>query len=186
MEVREMGLPDAVAEQFLKNQVEKKVNGLKSIISTIKLQQITSAIKQKALMDMFEETGEQQVVVFTQFVKTLADLNADLKKDKISFTTLEEGKLKDFQAGKHKVFTSNLIAGGTGLNMQSASTMFFVDFDWNPSINEQAVARIDRIGQNNSMDIYYMVCKDTVDEILWDTNIKKAKMVKKVEQKVME
>jgi ATP-dependent helicase STH1/SNF2 len=37
--------------------------------------------------------------------------------------------------------------GGQGVNLQTADTVIIFDSDWNPMMDEQAKARINRIGQ---------------------------------------
>lgn len=181
LEASKKGLPELMVDEFLRVSLLSKMNDARQIIQTTKLKQITSQAKRKVVTSLIEETGDQQVVVFTEYVQTLEDLNNNLKENEITYTTLNDNKLKEFQNGDYKVFTSNLIAGGTGLNMQSASTMFFIDQHWTPAINQQAISRIDRIGQVKTMDVYFLVCEDTVDEHIWEINEEKINTIQKIE-----
>lgn len=45
------------------------------------------------------------------------------------------------------MFLLSTRAGGVGLNLQGADTVLFVDQDWNPQMDNQAMARCHRIGQ---------------------------------------
>jgi len=55
-------------------------------------------------------------------------------------------------------------AGGTGLNLQHASTVVNMDLPWNPAILEQRIARIHRIGQARPVQVINFVAKGTIEE----------------------
>src|SRR5690606_14831181 len=104
----------------------------------------------------------EQVVIFAEYVDTIEILNKAIeeiakkqKKNKeeniITYSTIKkEGSVEDFQSGKAQIFTSNIIAGGTGLNLQNANMVWIIDENWTPAINTQAEDRIHRIGQEKS------------------------------------
>lgn len=52
------------------------------------------------------------------------------------------------------VFLLSGKAGGTGLNLVGASRLVLFDSDWNPASDLQAMARVWRDGQANSVFIY--------------------------------
>lgn len=54
--------------------------------------------------------------------------------------------------------------GGLGLNLQSANYVYLFDRWWNPSVEDQAVKRVHRIGQKNTVFIRRFFCKDTIEE----------------------
>ncbi|MFT4925592.1 MAG: superfamily II DNA or RNA helicase [Phenylobacterium sp.] len=55
-------------------------------------------------------------------------------------------------------------AGGTGLNLQSASVLVNLDIPWNPAVLEQRNARIHRLGQSNQVQIVLMIAEDSYEE----------------------
>lgn len=55
-------------------------------------------------------------------------------------------------------------AGGLGINLETADTVIIFDSDWNPQADLQAMARAHRIGQQNHVNVYRLVTKDTVEE----------------------
>lgn len=55
-------------------------------------------------------------------------------------------------------------AGGLGINLATADTVFIFDSDWNPHNDIQAFSRAHRIGQQNKVMIYRFVTKGTVEE----------------------
>ena len=64
------------------------------------------------------------------------------------------------------VFLLSSRAGGQGLNLVAADVVIFYDLDWNPSIDQQAEARVHRIGQTKEVLVIKLVCKDTVEEFI--------------------
>ena len=62
------------------------------------------------------------------------------------------------------VLLSQIIAGGTGLNIQSASVVIICEPQFKPSIENQAISRAYRMGQARNVLVYRLLCEDTVDE----------------------
>ena len=54
--------------------------------------------------------------------------------------------------------------GGLGLNLTGADTVIFVEHDWNPQMDLQAMDRAHRIGQKKTVNVYRLVTKNTVEE----------------------
>lgn len=55
-------------------------------------------------------------------------------------------------------------AGGLGLNLVGASRLIMMDADWNPSTDEQAMARVWRQGQQRTVYIYRLFAIGTVEQ----------------------
>ena len=70
----------------------------------------------------------------------------------------------DFQAGKIDVLICQIKTGGVGLDLYKgrygiiySSTFSFIDFD-------QAIARLDIIGQTDVVEIFFLIVDNTIDE----------------------
>ena len=68
------------------------------------------------------------------------------------------------QAEDGAVLVSQVQAGGTGLNIQSASVIIFCEPQIKPSIENQAISRAYRMGQVRDVLVYRLLADDTVDE----------------------
>ena len=62
------------------------------------------------------------------------------------------------------MFLISLKAGNAGLNLTAAQYVFLVDPWWNNAVEQQAIDRTHRIGQQSHVFAYRMICKDTVEE----------------------
>jgi SNF2 family DNA or RNA helicase len=62
------------------------------------------------------------------------------------------------------IFLISLKAGGYGLNLTQASTVVHFDPWWNPAAERQASDRAHRIGQTNSVTVYKLLTRNTVEE----------------------
>jgi len=58
----------------------------------------------------------------------------------------------------------SLKAAGTGITLHAADYVFLLDPWWNPAVEAQAVDRVHRIGQTNTVFVYRMVTAGTVEE----------------------
>jgi len=61
-------------------------------------------------------------------------------------------------------FVLSLKAGGTGLNLTSASHVIHFDRWWNPAVENQATDRAFRIGQRRNVLVHKFVCRGTIEE----------------------
>ncbi|MET4142917.1 SNF2-related protein [Pedobacter sp. UYP1] len=115
--------------------------------------------------------GGHKVLIFSQFVKHLTIFKHHFEKELIPFAYLDgstknRGEIvSEFQENKDlKVFLISIKAGGVGLNLTQADYVFILDPWWNPAVEQQAIDRSHRIGQEKKVFIYKFIAKDTVEE----------------------
>src|SRR4030095_16083105 len=65
-----------------------------------------------------------------------------------------------------RVFLANIIAGGTGVTLTAATQVIFNDLDWVPANHWQAEDRAYRIGQTRTVNVTYVVARDTIDDFV--------------------
>ncbi|WP_343522941.1 DEAD/DEAH box helicase [Pedobacter sp.] len=115
--------------------------------------------------------GGHKVLVFSQFVKHLDIFKKHFETENIPFAYLDgatrnRGEIvAEFQQNIDlKVFLISIKAGGVGLNLTQADYVFILDPWWNPAVEQQAIDRTHRIGQDKKVFIYKFIAKDTVEE----------------------
>jgi SNF2 family DNA or RNA helicase len=124
--------------------------------------------------------SNERVLVFSQFTSLLAILKTRLKQAKIDFLYLD-GKTRDrqslvdqFQSGTGpSVFLISLKAGGVGLNLTAARTVYLLDPWWNPAVEAQAIDRTHRIGQQQTVFATRLITADTVEQKVLELQAKK-------------
>jgi superfamily II DNA or RNA helicase len=114
-----------------------------------------------------------KVVIFSQFVMlldrvrdALAKHFPDLARFELTGMTLDRLKpVQSFQtASGSAVMLVSLKAAGTGITLHAADYVFLLDPWWNPAVEAQAVDRVHRIGQTNTVFVYRMVTAGTIEE----------------------
>lgn len=125
------------------------------------------------LLDSFQQNSNK-ALVFSNSIRTLDLIECFVKSKGWEFSRLD-GHTSKRQAMVHAFnkSSSNLIflvstkAGGTGLNLTSASKVVIFDCSWNPSWDMQAQDRAYRYGQKNEVDVFRLVSPGTVEELVY-------------------
>lgn len=79
-----------------------------------------------------------------------------------------------FNGDDTKVFLISLKAGGTRLNLTGADIVIHYDPWWNISAENQASDRVYRIGQKNSVQIYKLITRKTIEEKIRELQVNKS------------
>ena len=58
----------------------------------------------------------------------------------------------------------SLKAGGVGINLTSADYVFLYDPWWNPAVEQQAIDRVHRIGQDRPVMVFKCLVANTIEE----------------------
>lgn len=125
-------------------------------------------------LELVQESIESghRILLFSQFTSMFELIGEQLHELGIPYFVLTgETKSQEridlvnrFNAGEVPLFLISLKAGGTGLNLTGADTVIHYDPWWNMSAQNQATDRAYRIGQNNKVQVYKLITKDTIEE----------------------
>lgn len=147
------GAPHLVKIAYLKKLAATgKINACVKWISEFleSGQKLVVFIHHKEIMDILEE----------KFSKICAKVDGGVSSKK------RQSAVRNFQENdKIKLFLGNLKAASEGLTLTAASHTCFIEFPWSPGTLIQAEDRVHRIGQKaDSVNAWYLVGKDTIDE----------------------
>ncbi len=78
-----------------------------------------------------------------------------------------------FQKDETTLFLISLKAGGSGLNLTSAQAVIHYDPWWNMSAKNQATDRAHRIGQQESVQVFSLIMKNTIEEKIMELQMQK-------------
>merc|ERR1719231_1817968 len=77
-----------------------------------------------------------------------------------------------------QVMLLSLRAGGVGLNLVAAQTVYLMDPWWNPAVEEQAINRVHRIGQCFEVRVKRFLMQHSVEDRILELQRKKSALVK--------
>ncbi|MBR1907515.1 DEAD/DEAH box helicase [bacterium] len=123
----------------------------------------------QSILDRGEKT-----LIFTQY-KEMGDILCKVIEEECNSTPLffhgslnvnqREQLIEKFQTDPEAaVMILSLKAGGTGLNLTSATNVIHYDLWWNPAVEEQATDRTYRIGQDKNVLVHRMITLGTFEE----------------------
>lgn len=126
-----------------------------------------------------------RILLFSQFTGMLALVKNQLSAMQINYFYLDGATKADeriklvnaFNTGQHEIFLISLKAGGTGLNLTGADMVIHYDPWWNPAVEDQATDRAYRLGQKNSVQVFKLIAKNTIEEKIYLLQQKKKEMI---------
>ncbi|CAB4492028.1 unnamed protein product [Rhizophagus irregularis] len=78
---------------------------------------------------------------------------------------------------KIKVLLISLKCGSLRLNLTAANQCFLMDPWWNPSIEDQAIDRIYRIGQTRPVSVFRFLIENTIEDHVFKLQKKKCDFI---------
>nr|XP_019046210.1 DNA repair protein RAD5 [Kwoniella bestiolae CBS 10118]OCF25140.1 DNA repair protein RAD5 [Kwoniella bestiolae CBS 10118] len=123
---------------------------------------------------MRQDDPEVKTLVFSQFTSFLDLIETTLTKEGVKWLRFD-GSMSQAQRaatieefGKKTkeplVLLISLKAGGVGLNLTMANHVFMMDTWWNEAIEQQAIDRVHRLGQNKHVYVTRYIIKETVEK----------------------
>jgi superfamily II DNA or RNA helicase len=122
------------------------------------------------------ESERHRFVIFAQSPKTLDLVERLVLTDRFptSATRRIDGSVpaprraeiaSDFNGDASiDVLLATTSVGGLGLSLTGADIVVFVDHDWNPQVDLQAMDRAHRVGQKRVVQVFRLICSDTLEE----------------------
>jgi SNF2 family DNA or RNA helicase len=127
----------------------------------------------------------KKAIVFSQFLDFLSQTKDSMAKSlpemKIfSLTGATQNRkaiVEEFQVIRGAaVMLISLKAGGVGITLHAAEYVFLMEPWWNPAVEEQAIARIHRIGQKNVVTVFRMITAGSIEVRMREIHSSKNKL----------
>ena len=164
----------------------RQVNGNPELIDntlTIDKNYLSKNSKMVRLLDLVNSIleGGEKVVIFSNWVESLRTVYKFLAKDHkvCSYTGTmhpderEAQKQKFINDPECKILIGTVGALGTSHTLTVANNVIFYDLPWNQATVEQAEDRCHRTGTTETVNIYYLITKDSVDERVYNVIMQK-------------
>lgn len=179
-------------------QMENILASVNPLNCTLRLRQLTSGnpnlTDDSPKLDRIKEMLEEEIIpnghkaiIFSQWSTIAKDLGIELSEyDPIVITgevppEQRQRLVDNFQTNPHcKVAIGTIGAMGTGLTLNKASYVFFMDKAWNSGDNAQAEDRAHRIGTVGAVNVISMVAKGTIDEAVEDYLLENKDLIDRV------
>jgi SWI/SNF-related matrix-associated actin-dependent regulator of chromatin subfamily A-like protein 1 len=168
---------------------QEKMSGTMIITIMLRLRQFTSKIKLPVVQELIESIleGGEKVVVLDMFKESLYELKGlfgDIAAVHTGDQSVDErGEIvKTFQNPESnlKIFLGSIQTCNYGLTLTAASKMIINTMPWSVGEYDQATDRIHRIGTKNTVFIYPLIGKGTIDEMVFDKIEDKRSEINKV------
>ena len=132
-----------------------------------------TATKDGALTEQFfGQVSESLQLVF--------DLTSRID-ERVKMIIEKQKSIDEFQNNpKVRVFIGNIISAGSAITLTASDTTIFHDLDFVPANHQQAEDRNFRIGQDKTVNIYYPIFSDTIEERIYETLQRKKEIISTV------
>ena len=109
----------------------------------------------KEMLDMIESTVLKKMLPSVTFSRLDGSVEASKRQDIVN-------RFNSDPSIDCLLLTTSV--GGLGLNLTGADTVIFVEHDWNPQKDLQAMDRAHRIGQKKVVNVYRLITRGTLEE----------------------
>lgn len=109
----------------------------------------------KEMLDMVENTVLKKMLPSATFSRLDGSVEASKRQDIVN-------RFNSDPSIDCLLLTTSV--GGLGLNLTGADTVIFVEHDWNPQKDLQAMDRAHRIGQKKVVNVYRLITRGTLEE----------------------
>lgn len=142
---------------------------------SIKVQHLISALQKvaEASDKLPEDQPPYRSVVFSQWTTYLDLIEIALDANSIPYLRLDGSMsvsartkvMHQFRTDPSiTVILVSIKAGGQGLNFTAANYVYMMEPQYNPGVEQQAIDRVHRLGQERDVFITHYFCKDTIEQ----------------------
>lgn len=159
----------------------RQVTGYSGLLSS----SATHFSKMDMMLQIIQDAVEndEKVVVFSEFAQVIRKAYEQCKKYNPALidggvnVSLRDIEVERFQNDENcKVLLGTRQAMGTGITLTRGNNVIFLDEPWNQGLKDQAMDRCHRIGTTKTVNVYTLICQNTIDEVVNDIVLKKGEL----------
>jgi TATA-binding protein-associated factor len=109
----------------------------------------------KEMLDIVQEDVLRKMLPSVQYLRLDGSVEATKRQNIVNQFNTDPS---------YDVLLLTTSVGGLGLNLTGADTVIFVEHDWNPQKDIQAMDRAHRIGQKKVVNVYRLITRGTLEE----------------------
>lgn len=176
-------LEKGIANEFINKEIKNPL----TIMG--KLREYTSHIKIKSIKELINSVleSDEKFVLIDYYKSNLIKLHeiyseiSGLHTGDVSDTD-RANIVEDFQNdnGIIKIFLGSEPTSKEGLTLTAASKIGIMTIPWTPGTLDQCTDRCARIGQKNAVNAYIFICRNTIDEYIFELIEKKRAEINQV------
>ena len=129
--------------------------GTDSAIDTVAPHRALIFCQMKEMLDIVANTVLKELLPSVQYLRLDGSVAADKRQNIVNQFNTDPS---------YDCLLLTTSVGGLGLNLTGADTVIFVEHDWNPQKDLQAMDRAHRIGQKKVVNVYRLVTRGTLEE----------------------
>ncbi|GMM30031.1 hypothetical protein DAMA08_027760 [Martiniozyma asiatica (nom. inval.)] len=150
----------------------------------IKIQRVINILLQDK-----KENKKRKTIIFSDFTQPFVYLSKALDANNIQYLQYDGTLSRDLKADvldimendpSKQVLLCSLKCGAYGLNLTFCSRVIIYAPFWNPSVIDQAIDRVYRIGQKEDITVHELYIDDTIEMLIKETCERKRKLIKSV------
>lgn len=165
------------SNQTLISEFVKRDNGFEP---SAKIQKCIEIIQ-----EITQANSNEKIIVFSQFTTLFDLLKLVLHYQKIPFLRYDgtmnmESKntvIKEFYKSDTRVLLLSLRSGNAGLTLTCANHIIIMDPFWNPYVEDQAMGRAHRIGQEREVHVHRVLIEGTVESRIMELQEHKKELI---------
>jgi SNF2 family DNA or RNA helicase len=154
----------------------KKVGTGRHMVELVVLRKFLAQEKTKHTIALTEEAIEngKKIIIFTNFTHSFDILMKHFGTIAVGHNGKMSEKQKQSSVDRFqndpnvKVFVGNLISAGSAITLTEAEVVIMNDLDFVPSNHAQAEDRAYRISQTKTVNVYYPIVVNTIDEMIYE------------------
>lgn len=133
-----------------------------------------------------EKNPGEKTLVFSLWTSFLDLLEIPMQDNGFQYTRYDGSMRPEDRTAAVKSFMEDddiqimlvsLSAGNAGLNLTAASQVIILEPFWNPFVEDQAIDRAHRIGQDKDVTVHHVLVEGTVEDRICELQAKKRKLV---------